>query len=168
MPHIHTGPGEVDFAADVFVVRGDRVLLRMHDKYKIWLAPGGHIEPNEDPNQAAIRETKEETGLDVTLFSWHVIPPDDDSEYKELIPPRFMNIHPITPNHRHVSLVYFARSIEGDLNPTGSDVSKELRWFTKEELEENKEGIKKSIVHYALTALREAGWTTDPDWFLAS
>src|SRR3989344_1951021 len=35
---------------------------------KIWLSVGGHIEHDEDPSQAAIREVKEEVGLDVKLF----------------------------------------------------------------------------------------------------
>ncbi len=35
-----------------------KVQLRKHDKYNIWLSVGGHIEPDEDPNQAAIREVK--------------------------------------------------------------------------------------------------------------
>ena len=53
MPHIHDN---IDFTAEVFVVYKGRVLLRKHDKYKMWLSVGGHIEPDEDPNQAAVRE----------------------------------------------------------------------------------------------------------------
>lgn len=158
MPHIHTREGQIDFAADVFVVRRDKVLLRMHDKYKIWLAVGGHIELNEDPNEAAVREVKEEVGLDVVLFGNPGIDNYEPLTYKELIPPRFMNIHPISPTHRHLSLVYFARSEEGEVKPEGDDVSNEWHWFTKEELERNKQGIKESIRQYALTALKEAGW----------
>jgi ADP-ribose pyrophosphatase YjhB (NUDIX family) len=162
MPHIHTLEGQIDFTADVFVVRGNKVLLRIHDKYKIWLAVGGHIELDEDPNDAAIREVKEEVGLDVILFSQESMRDDDDQGYKELVPPRFMNIHQISATHRHISLVYFARSAEGDVVPSGSDVSNDWHWFTKEELETNKYGIRSSIRHYALTALSEAGWDDSP------
>jgi len=55
MPHIHD---KIDFTVEVFVVHQKAVLLRRHDKYKIWLSVGGHIELDEDPNQAAIREVK--------------------------------------------------------------------------------------------------------------
>jgi len=65
MPHIHE---KIDFVADVFVVYKDRVLIRKHDKYDKWLAVGGHIELDENPNQAAVREVKEEVGLDVELI----------------------------------------------------------------------------------------------------
>ena len=62
MPHIHK---RIDFAVDVLIVHKNKVLLRKHDKYKIWLAVGGHIELDEDPNQAAIREVKEEVNLEI-------------------------------------------------------------------------------------------------------
>lgn len=53
MAHIHE---KIDFTVEVFVVFQNKVLLRKHDKYKIWLSVGGHIELDEDPNQAALRE----------------------------------------------------------------------------------------------------------------
>jgi 8-oxo-dGTP pyrophosphatase MutT (NUDIX family) len=68
MAHIHTKPGQVDHTVEVFVVSGGKVLLRKHDKYGIWLSVGGHIELDEDPNQAALREVKEEVGLDTELL----------------------------------------------------------------------------------------------------
>lgn len=151
MPHIHE---KIDYAADVFIVCRKKVLLRMHDKYHIWLAVGGHIELDEDPNQAAVREVKEEVGLDVVLVG--DIPKYTESpEYKELIPPRFMNIHPISETHRHISLIYFARSESDQVRPSGTDVSNEWRWLTMEELLRNDLGIKQSIRHYAMTALQE-------------
>ena len=64
MPHLHE---KIDFTVEVFIVHKNRVLLRLHDKYRIWLSVGGHIELDEDPNQAAIREVKEEVGLDIEL-----------------------------------------------------------------------------------------------------
>lgn len=152
MPHIHE---KIDYTADVFVVYKNKVLIRMHDKYKIWLAVGGHIELDEDPNQAAIREVKEEVGLNVELVGVAPVFNEDSPEYKELFPPRFMNIHAINPTHKHISLVYFAKSQTDEVKPSGSDMSNEWHWFTKEELEKNDTGIKASIRHYALTALKE-------------
>jgi ADP-ribose pyrophosphatase YjhB (NUDIX family) len=64
MPHLHE---KLDFVSDVFIVHENKVLLRKHDKYKIWLSVGGHIEAGEDPTEAAIREVKEEVGLDIKL-----------------------------------------------------------------------------------------------------
>ena len=45
MAHIHE---KIDYAGDVLIVNGDAVLLRMHDKYDMWLPPGGHVELDED------------------------------------------------------------------------------------------------------------------------
>ncbi len=60
MAHLHE---KIDFTASVYIVREGKVLLHKHKKLGIWLPPGGHIEPEEDPNQAALREAKEESGL---------------------------------------------------------------------------------------------------------
>ena len=35
-----------------------------------WMGVGGHIEPGETPDQALVREIKEETNLDVTSFRY--------------------------------------------------------------------------------------------------
>lgn len=41
----------------------DTVLLVEHKRYGCWLPIGGELEPNETPQEAACRETKEETGI---------------------------------------------------------------------------------------------------------
>ncbi len=57
-----------EFTVAVFVVHRDRVLLHYHRKLNMWLPPGGHIEPNELPDDAALREVAEETGLRCRLL----------------------------------------------------------------------------------------------------
>ena len=44
-----------------------RVLLGLHSDRRIWVLPGGLIEPCETPGDGAVRETWEETGLVVEL-----------------------------------------------------------------------------------------------------
>ena len=118
MPHIHE---KIDFTVEVFIVFKDKVLLRMHDKYKIWLSVGGHIELDEDPNQAALREVKEEVGLEVVLATPEKILNLDTVHHKELIPPTFLNIHRINPEHQHIGLVYFATTKSDTVNPERED-----------------------------------------------
>ena len=54
---------ERHFTVTGFVVDGERTLLHWHKKLGIWLPPGGHIDANEDPVQAVLREVREETGI---------------------------------------------------------------------------------------------------------
>ncbi len=149
MAHIHD---KIDWTVDIFVVNDGAVLLRKHDKYKMWLAPGGHIELDEEPTTAALREAKEETGLDVTLIGSPARIIEGDG-YKELLPPAFLNMHPINETHSHISFVYFARSDSRDVSQGEEEVSDEMRWFTKEELSDPQYAIKETIQHYARTAL---------------
>ena len=46
---------------------GDRLLLqnRVKDSWRGYVFPGGHVEPGESIVEAAVRETREETGLTV-------------------------------------------------------------------------------------------------------
>ncbi len=150
MPHIHE---KIDFTAEVFIVYQDKVLLRQHDKYKKWLSVGGHIELDENPNQAAVREVKEEVGLDVILYNEQHF--TQNPECKELIPPYFMNIHRINDVHQHVTLVYFARSNTDQLILCEDEKSDGCKWFTKEELDYPQYGINETIKKYARTALKK-------------
>lgn len=150
MPHIHE---KIDFTVEVFIVYNNAVLLRKHDKYKLWLSVGGHIELDEDPNQAAIREVKEEVGLDIKIAGPR--PKFNEDNYEELIPPRFLNRHRINESHEHVTMVYFAKTETDRIVQGNNETSEDLRWFTAEELDDPQYGVKESIRHYAKSALEE-------------
>lgn len=151
MAHIHE---KIDFTATVLVVHKDSVLLRRHEKYHIWLGVGGHIELDEDANTAALREVKEEVGLDVTLVAPpHARPlPDNNrgSEYTELIPPYFLNIHNITDTHQHHDLLFFATSDTDTVVPENED--DQWLWLSRSEVEKHPE-IDMRMKNYALAAL---------------
>ncbi len=101
------------FTATGYVVIDNSILLHFHPKVKMWLPPGGHIESNEDPNQAVIREIYEETSMKVELIS--------DSEKfnfdypKSLIPPEHILIEdiddPVDGFHQHIDLIYYCKPI---------------------------------------------------------
>ena len=151
MPHIHD---KIDFTIEVFIVYQNKVLLRIHDKLKKWLSVGGHIELDEDPINAAIREVKEEVGLDIEIIDKETPTFDLDIEYKELIAPRFLNRHRINENHEHVTLVYFAKSNSDKLILSEKEVTEGCKWFTKEELD-NDSSIPIHVKYYAKKALEE-------------
>lgn len=152
MAHIHE---KVDFTVEVFIVHKNKVLLRMHDKFKIWLSVGGHIELDEDPEQAAIREVKEETGLDIELIGDK--PEYGDPDYIAVTTPRFIGKHFVTDIHQHVTLVYFAKAFSFDTQESILDHEKgaEMRWLTKEDLVTM--DLKNNIRFYAMKALEELG-----------
>ncbi len=154
MAHIHTEPGQIDFVVNVFIVHSDTVLMRYHDKYDMWLVPGGHIELNEVPQEAALREIKEEVGLDVELYSGNkIVAENGTGRLAQLIPPVFMNIHDVSEDHRHLVLVYFATSkIDSVIQPENQEKTN-CRWMTREEIMTATD-MEDTIKSYALEALK--------------
>ncbi len=154
MPHIHE---KIDFTADVFIVHKNKVLLRMHDKYKMWLVPGGHVELDETPDQAALREVEEEVGLKVILVPPRKIPTtNNDDRFTELSPPWYCNIHKINDTHQHISLVYFATTTtDAVMDSINEHERSECRWVSAEELETM--DLIPNMKFYAAEALKELG-----------
>jgi 8-oxo-dGTP pyrophosphatase MutT (NUDIX family) len=98
------------FTASAAVVdaSGQRTCLVHHVKLGRRLQPGGHIEPDDaSPPQAALREVREETGLDVRLHPWAQRPFDIDIHE---IPAR-----PEEPAHLHLDLRYLVVADGGEL-----------------------------------------------------
>jgi ADP-ribose pyrophosphatase YjhB (NUDIX family) len=117
------------FTASAVVLDGEgRVLLVHHNKLGKWLYPGGHVEPDESPAEAAVREVAEETGLQAVVIGepafahsavrghivpWAVIEMD---VFDSAIGP-----------HRHIDLVYVCRASGGQLAAQLDEVSG-ARW----------------------------------------
>lgn len=98
-----------DFTVAVFVVHEGRVLLHRHAKLGRWLPPGGHIEQDELPDDAARREVLEEAGIEVELLGERGLAADYPGPPLQLICPAGIQLEPISPGHEHIDLVYFAR-----------------------------------------------------------
>ena len=108
MAHIHE---KIDFTVAIFVVHAGKILLIHHRQLDKWLPLGGHIELDEDPEQAALREAREESGLDVELLGER--PPTTSPGTRALLAPRFLDIHRINDTHEHIGLLYWARPRSG-------------------------------------------------------
>jgi 8-oxo-dGTP pyrophosphatase MutT (NUDIX family) len=154
MAHIHE---RIDFTVAIFVVQGNRVLLIHHRKLEHWLPLGGHIELDEDPEVAALREAKEESGLDVELVGER--PPTTGNGTRALIAPRFLDIHRITDTHEHIGMIYWARPKSGELALADAE-HHDIRWCTAADLELMQPPMSPAVKWYCRKALEELGGGT--------
>lgn len=121
-------PSEVTrhFTATTYVVRGDKVLLHRHRRQGIWLPPGGHIERDELPSDAARREIEEETGLRLRLHSESGAAELSREMGAMVVPqPAFILVEDINPYHQHIDFTYYAVAPEGS-EPSGASG---FSWF---------------------------------------
>src|SRR3989344_7641397 len=111
------------FAATAYIVSkidGEfKVLLHKHKKLNIWIGVGGHVEKEENPKQAVIREAKEETDLEITLVKQFCIQEEKIPKYgKEAA-------------HLHIDFIYFAFA----KNPENIKMEEEYGWFSLKDLD---------------------------------
>jgi 8-oxo-dGTP pyrophosphatase MutT (NUDIX family) len=147
--HIHE---KIDFTVAIFVVQSGKVLLIHHRKLNKWLPLGGHIELDEDPEQAAIREAREESGLEVELLGERS--PTTSPGTRALIAPRFLDIHRITETHEHIGMIYWARPKHGNL-ALAAEEHHDIRWVLREELEHLQPPMSDAVKWYCQSALSE-------------
>jgi 8-oxo-dGTP pyrophosphatase MutT (NUDIX family) len=157
MPHIHE---KIDFTVAIFVVHDGKILLIHHRQLDKWLPLGGHVELDEDPEQAALREAKEESGLDVELIGER--PPTTSPGTRALIAPRFLDIHRINATHEHVGMIYWARlkrdGAHGATRPATTLAREEhhdIRWCSAADLDKLQPPVLDAVKWYCQTALRE-------------
>ncbi len=107
-------------AAVSFVRQDDHVLLvrrRMNPERGKWALPAGYVNADEDPRQAAIRETQEETGLEIQIVRLL------DVLYN---PPDPAATHP----GASIAIVYMGHVLGGELQ--AQDDVEAVGWFTKD------------------------------------
>lgn len=106
-----------------------KILLVHHKKLNKWVQPGGHIEEHEDPEQAAIREVKEETGLDIELLGER-FPTEQD-----FIRPLGIQRTVKENGDVYISIIYPGIPLERKLVELNWEESNSIGWFTREELD---------------------------------
>ena len=153
MSHIHE---HIDWTIVAYVVHGGRVLFIFHKELQKWLPLGGHIELDEDPDQALLREVKEESGLeDVEVLASKPDIAPSSPERKFLYAPSFVDIHPISETHRHIGLVYFLRS-KTDAVALAEQEHDEIRWLGESDLDDPQFNLESGVRFYAKEALKAA------------
>ena len=150
MAHIHE---KIDFTVAIFVVHDGKVLLIHHRKLDKWLPLGGHIELDEDPEQAAVREVKEESGLDVELIGDR--PPTTEPGTRALIAPRFLDIHRINETHEHIGMIYWARPMSGMTTTLAVEEHHDTRWCSDADLDRLQPTMSNAVKWYCRKAIEE-------------
>jgi 8-oxo-dGTP diphosphatase len=108
---------EQNFPAAAIIIRDKKVLL-LHriDGLKVWEFPGGKIEFGEHPEEAALREANEETGLEVKSSGL------------------FSIISQVTPQNKHqIWFFYRCEIVSGEPKVNDEDHDK-IGWFTMDEI----------------------------------
>jgi 8-oxo-dGTP pyrophosphatase MutT (NUDIX family) len=116
------------FTASVYLVHDGSTALHDHPGLGLRLPPGGHLDRGELPHEAALREAREETGLDPTLLT-----EGDDvrSETARAVPrPRHLmladvNVCDGAVGHQHVDHVYYATVAERSVDPAPGEAGPE-------------------------------------------
>lgn len=129
---------ERQFTATVYILENGKVLLIHHKKLHKWLPPGGHLDPNEIPSEAAKREAFEETGLEIEFIAQENVWIDRWNA-KSFHRPYMCLLEEIPaygdkPAHQHIDMIYVAKPIGGALTHNQHETH-DIRWFTVKELE---------------------------------
>lgn len=125
---------EKHFVATGYVVRDGKTLLLFHKKLQMWLPPGGHIDEGELPEEALLREIREETGLEVEILADRRSPDPADGKVKFLHVPHHVQLESI-PNHpSHIDLIYFCRAKDGAAVMSVEE-HEGMRWHSIEDLQ---------------------------------
>lgn len=110
-------PVHVTGSAIVIGRRG--VVLLRHKRLGLWLQPGGHVDPGEAPWEGALREAREETGLEVAFADL------DDDGVPRLV---HVDVHAGGRGHTHLDLRYLVVGADADPAPPAGE-SQEIAWF---------------------------------------
>ncbi|MFH1752183.1 MAG: NUDIX domain-containing protein [archaeon] len=147
------------FTSTVFIVEDEKVLLLKHKRLNVWLPPGGHVEPNELPQDTAFRETLEEIGHEIEFITTnkefkehHNFLKENDNRTTIIASPWQVLLEDIEENHKHIDLLYIARPGK----KVGEGEKMERKWFSKQELENLNETFP-NVKYFGLKAIEKVG-----------
>jgi 8-oxo-dGTP pyrophosphatase MutT (NUDIX family) len=115
----HAAPAHVTASAVVVGRRG--VLLHRHRRLHRWLQPGGHLDPGELPEDGALRECEEETGLVMRHPSGGPVL-------------MHVDVHGAADDHVHLDVRYLVLGPDAEPRPPPGE-SQEVAWFTWDQAE---------------------------------
>lgn len=139
-------PGHVTGSAFVVSADGRRTLLVHHRKLDRWLQPGGHADGESDVAQVALREAREETGLDALAFVGPGGEPTPFDLDVHEIPAR-----PGEPAHEHHDVRFLLVAAAGQ-EARASEESHAVRWFDLDAIGSGALAVDESVLRMARKA----------------
>lgn len=121
--------------ASGYLVKDDKVFLVHHKKFNKWTPPGGHIEENETPDQALIREWKEEVALDIDILPAHKSAFIGDANATPIPMPFHIDLEREDFDVPHIGYFFYVTLQKADQKTKIQE--RELHnigWFSKEDL----------------------------------
>jgi 8-oxo-dGTP diphosphatase len=109
----------------------DSMLLCDHIKAQLWLPPGGHVEPGEDPTETVRRESHEELAKPATFLRGNEAP----------LFATVTETRGLTPGHVDVSLWYVLRGHVHEYIHFDRGEFNDIAWFTFDEILESDPAI---------------------------
>ena len=155
MANLQQFQAKICLTASGCFIHDGKVLLIKHTKLGLWLNPGGHLEANEAPHQAAEREFFEETGIRTKAVLLYGA--EAKGESQNVPSPFATNLHWVSKENywgrvqaagkaetvkqkvwergceQHLNMCFLVEpvgSIEYQMSPESTDI----RWFSKEDL----------------------------------
>ncbi|NGX52995.1 MAG: hypothetical protein KR126chlam5_01302 [Candidatus Anoxychlamydiales bacterium] len=121
------------FCVTVYVICEGRFLMLLNRKLKCWVPPGGKVDRHETPDEAALRECLEETGIKIELKG------DKSDVDGGLMTPYGIQLNVIDPDKRdHVDIIYLGEPLVKQELMISEREASDIGWFTvKEVLELN-------------------------------
>lgn len=121
---------EYNFCASACVIdkQNKKVLFIHHKKLNKWLLVGGHIENNEDPETAVLREIKEETNLDCELIGRRY------PKQNDFITPLALQRNVIREDHIHIDIFFIAIAKNIEQIKEQKEEILAYKWLSKEEI----------------------------------
>lgn len=113
--------GHITASAWITNATGDRFLMTLHKKLKLWLPLGGHADGDCDIHHTALKEAQEESGLKSLTFVSKDIFDICIADY----------VTPTEPFHQHYDFNFLLQIRDPNDQIKISDESIDLRWFSE-------------------------------------